>query len=357
MACKQNLDLRCVLISDPSTLDAGAKTLLESRIKKFAPQHICRPHVGVFLVDVGPDNDDTDCMRAALHAYRLGYLDLVLVVCNGAHRLAQGVTPGQEMRDRVRLAHELCRLVLHHSGTPFPPIYIGAHSAAQQAHFGLPPAPTSPLVLTATGTGGTATGTSTCGQGRGGAVYGWVLPPKLAAPLEARPYTDLGQVLLRATGPVVLYGMAGATELLYFCRVLLPIMAAREHAASSSSLGQMPQVAPDSVSTCSISSGGGAGDIVGDDNVTGSMHHGDDRSSTRASSSDSGGGRRTAYGPSTLVVSMMAGVRALPLPKGGVDHREIDAPPSSNYTDIIGSIDDSRALLKPADHKLRPRAV
>ena len=31
----QNLDLRCVLISDPSTLGAGAKTRLESRIKKF----------------------------------------------------------------------------------------------------------------------------------------------------------------------------------------------------------------------------------------------------------------------------------------------------------------------------------
>ena len=35
MACKQNLDLRCVLISDPGTLGAGAKTRLESRIKKF----------------------------------------------------------------------------------------------------------------------------------------------------------------------------------------------------------------------------------------------------------------------------------------------------------------------------------
>ena len=33
MACKQNLDLRCALISDPSTLGAGAKTRLESRIK------------------------------------------------------------------------------------------------------------------------------------------------------------------------------------------------------------------------------------------------------------------------------------------------------------------------------------
>ena len=42
MACKQNLDLRCVLISDPSTLGAGAKTRLESRIKKFTPQCVCR---------------------------------------------------------------------------------------------------------------------------------------------------------------------------------------------------------------------------------------------------------------------------------------------------------------------------
>ena len=69
MACKQNLDLRCVLISDPGTLGAGAKTRLhtpkavtyheqphycrfmighsvgrmESRIKKFTPHCVCRP--------------------------------------------------------------------------------------------------------------------------------------------------------------------------------------------------------------------------------------------------------------------------------------------------------------------------
>ena len=37
MVCKRNLDLRCVLISDPSTftLGAGAKARLESSIKKF----------------------------------------------------------------------------------------------------------------------------------------------------------------------------------------------------------------------------------------------------------------------------------------------------------------------------------
>ena len=69
MACKQNLDLRCVLISDPSTLGAGDKTRLhtpkavtyheqphycrfvighslgriESRITKFTLHCICRP--------------------------------------------------------------------------------------------------------------------------------------------------------------------------------------------------------------------------------------------------------------------------------------------------------------------------
>ena len=43
MACKQNLDLRCVLISDPGTLGAGAKTRLESRIKKFTPRCVYRP--------------------------------------------------------------------------------------------------------------------------------------------------------------------------------------------------------------------------------------------------------------------------------------------------------------------------
>ena len=65
----QNLDLRCVLISDPGTLGAGAKIRLhtpkavayheqphycrfmighslgrmESRMKKFTPHRICRP--------------------------------------------------------------------------------------------------------------------------------------------------------------------------------------------------------------------------------------------------------------------------------------------------------------------------
>ena len=43
MACKQYLDLGCVLISDPSTLGAGAKTRLESRIKKFTRHCVCRP--------------------------------------------------------------------------------------------------------------------------------------------------------------------------------------------------------------------------------------------------------------------------------------------------------------------------
>ena len=38
-----NLDLRCVLISDPGTLGAGAKTRLESRIKKLMPHRVCRP--------------------------------------------------------------------------------------------------------------------------------------------------------------------------------------------------------------------------------------------------------------------------------------------------------------------------
>ena len=36
----QHLDSRCVLISDPSTLGAGAKTRLESSIKKFKPHLI-----------------------------------------------------------------------------------------------------------------------------------------------------------------------------------------------------------------------------------------------------------------------------------------------------------------------------
>ena len=68
----QNLDLRCVLISDPGTLGAGAKTRLrtpkavayheqpdycrfmighsfgrmESRIKEFTPHCVCRPCMG-----------------------------------------------------------------------------------------------------------------------------------------------------------------------------------------------------------------------------------------------------------------------------------------------------------------------
>ena len=40
----QNLDLRCALVPAPwVTLGAGAKTRLESRIKKFTPHCVCRP--------------------------------------------------------------------------------------------------------------------------------------------------------------------------------------------------------------------------------------------------------------------------------------------------------------------------
>ena len=41
--CKQNLALRCVLISDPGTLYAGDKTRLKSRIKKRTPHCVWRP--------------------------------------------------------------------------------------------------------------------------------------------------------------------------------------------------------------------------------------------------------------------------------------------------------------------------
>ena len=37
-----NLDLSCVLISDPSTVRAGANARLESRIKKCTPHCVCR---------------------------------------------------------------------------------------------------------------------------------------------------------------------------------------------------------------------------------------------------------------------------------------------------------------------------
>ena len=37
------LDLRCVWISNPSTLGAGVKTRLESRIQMFTPHCICSP--------------------------------------------------------------------------------------------------------------------------------------------------------------------------------------------------------------------------------------------------------------------------------------------------------------------------
>ena len=42
MACKQNQDSRCVLILDPGTVGAGAKTRLESRIKKCTPHCVFR---------------------------------------------------------------------------------------------------------------------------------------------------------------------------------------------------------------------------------------------------------------------------------------------------------------------------
>ena len=47
----QNLDLRCVLISDPGTLGAGAKTRLESRIKGFPPHCVsAEPPVAVAVL-------------------------------------------------------------------------------------------------------------------------------------------------------------------------------------------------------------------------------------------------------------------------------------------------------------------
>ena len=44
----QNLDLRCVF--GPSTLGAGAKTRLESRIKKFTPHCVCRYALVLILI-------------------------------------------------------------------------------------------------------------------------------------------------------------------------------------------------------------------------------------------------------------------------------------------------------------------
>ena len=49
-----NLDLRCVLISDPSTLGPGAKIRLESRIKQLTPHCVCRQckcGVNFFILD------------------------------------------------------------------------------------------------------------------------------------------------------------------------------------------------------------------------------------------------------------------------------------------------------------------
>ena len=52
MACKQNLDWRCVF--DPSNLGAGAKPRPESRIKKFTPHCVCRPPRPVVRPGHGP---------------------------------------------------------------------------------------------------------------------------------------------------------------------------------------------------------------------------------------------------------------------------------------------------------------
>ena len=75
----QNLDLRCVLISDPGTLGAGAKTRLESRIKKFTPHCVCRP-AGVR----GPESEG--CVYfTLLHVWPpkgwMGAFQAVCVVC------------------------------------------------------------------------------------------------------------------------------------------------------------------------------------------------------------------------------------------------------------------------------------
>ena len=171
-------------------------------------------------------------VRAALTAYRDGLLDLILVVCNGAHRLDQGVSPEQEVADRIRITQELCIQVLGGSQVQYPPIYAGAPSARQRrarsAH--LPPA---------------AVAAAAAAVGRTVDAYGYVLGPLGGADDErwntATPaYTEAVPSILNAAARdsdgggesgaratpagagVVLYGMAGATELLYFCKALLP---------------------------------------------------------------------------------------------------------------------------------------
>ena len=48
----QNLDLRCVLRSDPGTLGAGAKPRLESSIKKCTPHCICLALTAVVVNEI-----------------------------------------------------------------------------------------------------------------------------------------------------------------------------------------------------------------------------------------------------------------------------------------------------------------
>ena len=62
MACKQNLDLGCVLISDPGTLGTGAKISLDSRTKKFTPYCNFRP---------GQDGGQVRCQHADAALWRV----------------------------------------------------------------------------------------------------------------------------------------------------------------------------------------------------------------------------------------------------------------------------------------------
>ena len=72
MACKQNLDLRCVLISDPNTLGAGAKTRLKSQGEEvYATLHLQAPLVTMPLV-----TPPCICRASSYHALSYATLHL-----------------------------------------------------------------------------------------------------------------------------------------------------------------------------------------------------------------------------------------------------------------------------------------
>ena len=113
MACKQNLYLGCVLISDPSTLGAGAKTRLESRIKKFTAHTVFAARKGGIIPGLYFSN--IDWYRAA--SATPGCAGYAVVSANAVHCdnsvLSFMPSPTQPRNSKLRQTRTSTHVPLH----------------------------------------------------------------------------------------------------------------------------------------------------------------------------------------------------------------------------------------------------